>query len=47
MKEKLVNNGVLIGIGLNIILLICMYFLEHRVGLLEGQHDKTFCHSHE
>ena len=47
MKEKLVNNGVLIGIGLNIILLICMYFLEYRVGLLEGQHDRTACHTHE
>ena len=47
MKQKLINNGVLLGIGLNIILLVCLYFLEYRVGLLESQHDKTTCHTHE
>lgn len=47
MKEKLVSSGVLLGIGLNILLLTCLYLLEHRVGLLESQHDKTTCHTHE
>ena len=47
MKDKLIANGVLLGIGLNIILLTCLYLLEYRVGLLESQHDKTACHVHE
>ena len=47
MKEKLVNNGVLLGIGLNIILLTCLYLLEHRVGLLESQHDRRIHHTHK
>lgn len=47
MKEKLVSNGVLIGIGVNIIILICMYFLEYRVSLLESKHPVDACHYHE
>ncbi len=47
MKEKLISGGVLLGIGLNILLLTCLYLLEYRVGLLESQHDKTRCHTHK
>ena len=46
MKEKLIANGVLLGIGINIVLFICMYFLEYRVGLLESKHYEKQCHIH-
>jgi len=47
MKEKLIANGVLLGIGFNIVLLICLYLLEYRVGLLESVHPEDACHYHE
>ena len=46
MKDKLVSTGVLLGIGLNILIIICMYLLEYRVGLLEGQHEEKVCKMH-
>ena len=47
MKQKLIANGVLLGIGINIVLFICMYYLEYRVGLLESVHPEKACHYHE
>ena len=47
MNDKVIRTGVLLGIGVNIVLFICLYFLEYRVSLLESQHDKTTCHLHE
>ena len=47
MKQKLIDGGIILGIGLNILLLTCLYLLEYRVGLLEKQHDRTMCPTHE
>ena len=47
MKEKLVSNGVLLGIGINIVLLVCMYFLEKRVEKLEVIHHEEQCYYHD
>ena len=46
MESKLIRNGVVLGIGINIILFICMYYLEHRVAKLEGAHYEDVCHTH-
>ena len=43
MKDRLVANGVLLGIGINIVILICIYYLEYRVGLLESRHSAKVC----
>ena len=44
MKDKLIANGVLLSVGINIVILICIYFLEYRVGLLESVHGNEICH---
>ena len=46
MKNKLISNGVVLGIGINIILMVCLYLLEHRVSKLESQHCEGDVHCH-
>jgi len=47
MENKLVRSGVLLGIGINIVILVCMYYLEYRVGLLESKHPAKVCYHHK
>ena len=37
MTNKVIRTGVLLSIGINIVLLICMYAMEHRISLLESR----------
>ena len=46
MEDKLIRSGILLGIGINIVLFICMYYLEYRVAKLEGKHYEDACHCH-
>ncbi len=47
MKEKLVSGGVLLGIGINIVLFVCMYFMEKRLEKIERIHHESQCYYHE
>ena len=43
MKSKFISTGVMLGIGLNILIMVCLYLLEYRVGLLESKYEDR-CH---
>ena len=44
MQDKFIRTGVLLGIGLNVLILICLYILEYRVDLLESRHEEQKQH---
>ena len=44
MQDKFIRTGVLLGIGLNVLILICLYILEYRVDLLENRHEEQKQH---
>ena len=39
MSNKLIRTGLLLSLCINMLLFICLYALEYRVGLLESVHE--------